>query len=217
MQFKAQEDLAMILPLPVPAGTPEDGVKFVNLKEFPEFFARLDLGFPPPKPTSRSLAAGPKSAPTDSLAVVEVGEFEASFVPTLADFNRLDERFRLPPGTWDQLPLYKTYGFAVFKLKPGAKRVHPMAFEFPRSKPKWLFFPTVHIHDGKLHAKAEFHHTLYCQAGEQESMRLADWEESAQPAGMFLDVKKSQGLIDANGHVYRRRMRGMLKNEDVLV
>src|SRR5207248_7445223 len=95
------------------------------------------------------------------LNVVDVGSFEASFVPTIPDFERLDERFRLPTGTWDQLPQYKQYGFTVFKLKPGAKVIHPMAFEFPRAAPARLFFPTVHIHDGKVHDTATFDHALY--------------------------------------------------------
>ena len=51
------------------------------------------------------------------LRVHDVGLFEASFVPTLADFERLDPRFRLSPGVWEQLPQYRDWGFAVFKLK----------------------------------------------------------------------------------------------------
>ena len=79
-------------------------------------------------------------------------------MPTVKDFARLDERFKLPPSTWDDLPGYKDYGFAVFKLKKGEQKVHPMAFEFPRGDTRKLFFPTVHIHDGKVHQTAGFDH-----------------------------------------------------------
>ena len=106
--------------------------------------------------------------------MVEVGSFVASFVPTVKDFSRLDEQFRLPDGTWDKLPAYKDYGFAVFKLKKGEQKVHPMAFEFPRADKTRLFFPTVHIHDGKVHDQAGFDHVLYCQ-GVDTRMR---WRES---------------------------------------
>jgi hypothetical protein len=58
------------------------------------------------------------------------------------DFSRLDERFRLPVDTWNQLPAHHDYGFAVFKLKPGVATVHPMAFSFPRRDQKTLFFHT---------------------------------------------------------------------------
>ena len=98
-------------------------------------------------------------------------KIEASFVPTIADFDRLDERFRLPKETWHHLPQYNKFGFAVFKLKPGEKRIHPMAFEFPRSDSKRLFFPTVHIHDGEVHATADFDHILYCQQNPDEHFR----------------------------------------------
>jgi len=53
------------------------------------------------------------------LKVEQVGSFEASFVPTLADFQRLDPRFRLPDTVWQQLGRYAKYGFAIFQLKKG--------------------------------------------------------------------------------------------------
>jgi len=151
------------------------------------------------------------------LPVVEVGEFEASFVPSVRDFRRLDERFRLPDATWDQLPLYREYGFAVFKLKQGAKTIHPMAFEFPRANPKKIFFPTVHIHDGKVHPKAAFDHTLYCQVTEAESRQVMDWRESPKLANQFMKVNQAKELIVANRHCYQRKIRGQQKNEDTLV
>jgi len=172
----------------------------------------LRAGFPVPPPTR--LANAPKPSDDRPLAVVEVGSFEASFVPAVKDFARLDERFRLPTEVWDKLPSYKDSGFAVFKLKQGAKRVHPMAFEFPRADPQKLFFPTVHIHDGKVHDKAHFDHALYCQS---DSVKMMQWQESRQPVSMFMKVDNAQGLLDANKHCFRKEMRGDLKNEDILV
>ena len=129
------------------------------------------------------------------LEVVEVGSFEASFVPAIKDFARLDERFRLPTSVWEKLPQYKDYGFAVFKLKKGASKVHPMAFEFPRALKDVLFFPTVHIHDGTVPAKAKFDHSLFCQMeGEAPLM----WEESPGLADGFMKVKETQGIIEGN-------------------
>jgi hypothetical protein len=112
-------------------------VKFIDLKDYPEFFKDMDRGFPvPPPPQAASMSrVMTLSAASRKLEVQQVGDFEASFVPTVGDFARLDERFRLPEGTWKDLPAYKDYGFAVFKLKPGAMRVHPMAFSFPRQDP----------------------------------------------------------------------------------
>src|SRR5262249_5892993 len=151
MTINAANDLAMILPLPVKTPAGEKDVKFIDLKEYPEFFADMEIGFAlAPPSASLSVATGSARAAAPKLEVVQVGNFEASFVPTQKDFSRLDERFRLPPDAWKQLPQYETYGFAVFKLKSGEKKVHPMAFSFPREKARTLFFPTVHIHDGKV-------------------------------------------------------------------
>ena len=137
-------------------------------------------------------------------------------MPSIADFRRLDERFRLPTEVWDKLPAYKDYGFAVFRLKTGEHKIHPMAFEFPRAEPKQLFFPTVHIHDGTVKAKARFHHMLFCQKSADEN--LMRWEESTRPAGMFMkNLDAAQGIVDPAGHCYKKVMIGDLKNEDVLI
>jgi hypothetical protein len=217
MQLKAGSELAMILPLPTPKASPEDAIKFISLEEYEDFFSELLLGFPPPPTRSNSRSLGidtQKSA--KPLEVVQVGSFEASFVPTVKDFSRLDERFRLPADVWTALPQYADWGFAVFKLKPGAQKVHPMAFEFPRANPNRLFFPTVHIHDGKVHDRARFDHVLYCQNTGGE--RVPTWEETRQPAGMFMKkIKKAEGIVAEDAHVYRRTMTGMLKNDDTWI
>ncbi len=217
MNYSAVEDLAMVLPLPVAAGSGEKAVTFIDLERHADVFDKLHLCFPvPPPPDVRS---APKSFPPVAaeakLEVVQVGAFEASFVPTLKDFARLDERFRLPAGTWEALPQYAAWGFAVFKLKPAAKTVHPMAFTFPHAKEtRGLFFPTVHIHDGKVHKKAEFDHTLYAQQSTLHPAALMTWDESPGLAGgVFKDDCKS--LVDLKGHVHRRRMNGKLANDDV--
>lgn len=217
MRFKAGEELSMILPIPTPKGTAEDAVKFINLEKYPEFFADLRKGFPePPSKNGRGPAKGDfKSKDVPKLKVVDVGSFVASFVPSIKDFSRLDERFRLPTEIWDKLPQYKDWGFAVFQLKKGEMKVHPMAFEFPRASKKQLFFPTVHIHDGTVPDKAGFDHMLFCQIDGEDIMM---WEESQQPAEMFMSrIKETQGMIDPKAHCYRKVLKGRYENKDVLV
>jgi hypothetical protein len=215
MQFSSDDDVAMILPIPTPKDSAEDAVKFVNLEKYQHFFDDLLKGFPPPRGKG-----GPKKDDTPApglggLKVVEVGKFVASFVPSLKDFARLDKQFRLPDATWEKLPQYKEFGFAVFKLKKpeqGEQKVHPMAFEFPRADKKLLFFPTVHIHDGTVPAKAKFDHSLYCQTGDSPPM---GWKESPGLADSFVKVRETQGIVDGNAHVYMKEMRGNLDNKDV--
>src|ERR1700722_18340848 len=177
MRFESKQEVAMVLPLPVKPGVGEKAVSFINLKDYPDFFADLDRGFPPPG-IYKSLSDGVPGQGLRSAAkleVYQVGDFEASFVPTVKDFDRLDNRFRLPAGTWKQLRDYHDYGFAVFKLKSGKVKVHPMAFSFPRRDTRILFFPTVHVHDGKVHDKAHFDHMLYCQPSGASQLRLDQW------------------------------------------
>jgi hypothetical protein len=216
MNLDAGEELAMVLPIPVAAGSGEDAVRFVNLQKYERLFDDLDSGFRPPPVFSRTLTGAVASAAAP-LKVLQVGSFEASFVPTEKDFSRLDERFRLSPKAFDELPGYAHYGFAVFKLKPGEQQVHPMAFEFPTASSARLFFPTVHIHDGKVHRKADFDHALYCQSSEMHRLKLSDWTESPRLAVQFMDVEKSAGIVLGDEHCYKRELRGSLPNKDTFV
>jgi hypothetical protein len=216
MHLNAKDELAMILPIPVPKATKDDAVRFINLEKYPEFFAEMRLGFPVVLPPSRGPKPGNEPNAPTALKVVEVGSFVASFVPSVADFKRLDEQFRLSTEVWDKLPNYQGFGFAVFQLKKGEHKIHPMAFEFPRADPKQLFFPTVHIHDGTVKLRARFHHTLYCQNTAEE--KLMQWTESMRPAGMFMTkIDAAQGIVDAEAHCYKKMMVGDFKNEDILV
>jgi hypothetical protein len=221
MAVSARQDLAMILPIPVPKGSKDDAVRFINLEKYPEFFKDMHAGFPPRNHGKGRTLGLPPATAGGKLPVVAVGKFEASFVPSVRDFVRLDERFRLPAAVWDELPQYKDYGFAVFKLKElvkdKTKHVHPMAFEFPRADAKQLFFPTVHIHDGKVHGKAHFDHYLFCQQGEDEQLPLLKWTESTQLARSFMKVAQAKGLVLPDAHCYQLRLSGNLKNADTLV
>ena len=46
MNLRSRIDLAMILPLPVPPGSSEDAVRFINLEGYPDFFQDMQTGFP---------------------------------------------------------------------------------------------------------------------------------------------------------------------------
>jgi len=92
-----------------------------------------------------------------------------------------------------------------------------MAFEFPRADAKKLFFPTVHIHDGQVHAQATFDHTLYCQKREGDALSLPDWRESEFPARQFMAIDRTQGIVEAASHCYRKKIVGQRKNEDILI
>lgn len=159
MNLDSAREVAMVLPLPVAPGSGEDAVKFIDLQAFPHLFDELAALFELP-----SRKGGPALlARKQSLTVHKVGAFIASYVPTVADFARLDRRFRVPDVLFEAVPAYRDHGFAVFQLESGNLTVHPMAFTFPTRSLDRLFFPTVHLHDGTWHAKADFDHALYFQ------------------------------------------------------
>lgn len=210
LDLSAARDVAMILPLPVDRAAGEAGLRFVDLSGYPEFFRDLEQWCGAeiePQPKSR----GGLALPRPRLAVHQVGAYEASFVPRLADMDRLDPRFRVPDTAWAALPAVRDFGFAVFKLPAGRRRrVHPMALRFRTRDPQRLFFPTVHIHDGQVHPTAEFRHALYWQGADGD-------RRSPQPAGAYVQAERCAGLVDAGARVSRMALWGELPNADTWV
>jgi hypothetical protein len=234
MVYAARTDLAMVLPLPVPAGSGEDAVRFIDLRAYPTFFDDLDSGFP----SAFELEAGAikdivMSADLPLLEVHAVGDFEASFVPTMADFARLDPRFRLSDDVWRKLPGYHDHGFAVFKLRAhsshsppagadddelAGQRPHPMAFEFPRRDRSRLFFPTAHVHDGTVYPFAEFGHTLYYQIDPALSRAsLPAHMGTEDPVSAFTDVERAKGVLDPESPCFRFFLSGSHENMDCIL
>ena len=218
MTYAARGPLAMVLPIPVPAGSAGDAVRFISLEACPDFFAELRRGFPT-RYEGGDLGALNAEDTTETeartLKVQEVGAFEASFVPRPEDFGRLDERFRLPAEIWLDLRNYRDWGFAVFKLKETAlANVHPMAFEFPRRDLERLFFPTVHVHHRRLDRSASFDHTLYCQPEPPMNWHLQEWEDSRHAASAFVQCEEARRLLDLDMPCWRVFVDGVRENRD---
>ncbi len=217
MVLQADLDLAMILPLPVPAGTAEADVHFFNMDHWPYFFDHLNHLYPSLVKSIfyKLIAPFMKGDGGERLRRVDVGDYVASFVPTLTDFERLDPCFRLPPETWKQLPDYADYGFAVFQLKPDVKYGHPMTFEFPRRDTDSLFYPTVHVHDGQVYSAANFDHVLYCQAARPpKGWKAGFWHPYDHPV-IYGQEPHERPFLDVMRSVYRRRLQGVLANQDI--
>ena len=226
MALASSSEVAMVLPLPVPPRSAEDAVQFIDFSDYPGFFDDLDTAFPVPegielREAMLSLSFG---AP---LVVHEVGCFEASFVPTHADFSRLDHRFRLSDDVWRALPNYNDWGFAVFKLRPMARRtdLHPMAFEFPQRNENELFFPTVHVHNGQVELSASFDHMLYCQDVPEfrrerwcrSFQPRSNWQESSVPLSEVFDSDPVAGIVLTDRPCHRISITGSYANVDVVI
>ncbi len=230
MDFAAREPLAMVLPLPVPAGTPEDGVRFVDLSGYRTFFADVERAFPVfMLPAAKGGPGFRRSAPArPRLTVHEVGDFVASFVPTAADFDRLEPRFRLAPEVIAALTAQQGFGFAVLQLAATGtgwwrrlwrkvRSLAPVALSFPTRDPGRVFFPTVHVHDGAVHDQADFDHMLYWQGGPPERdglVALGQPMSASGPLGRTVDAARAHGLIDPEAPARRRVLFGRLPNRD---
>jgi hypothetical protein len=220
MNIDAKEPVAMILPLPVVPGSGEDAVKFISLEKHEHMFSTFHYMFEIVMPAARK--GGPRLSlgiQRQTLVVHKVGSFIASYVPSRADFSRLDARFRMPDVLFDAVPAYADYGFAVFQLEPGKKTIHPMALSFPTRAPDQLFFPTVHVHDGTYKPKAKFDHSLYYQTKRRtavgEYMPHGAFEGDA--VGWQAPNERYEGLVEPGDALLRRKLRKRLPNVDTWI
>jgi len=215
MTMDADDELAMILPLPIKSGIGELDVSFIDLSAYADFFEDLEKA----EMVSlkyRSLVERQVTPARPTLLVRNVDSFEASFAPTRADLDRLDSRFRLDAEVWGKLSIYEDFGFAVFKLRPGLKRIHPMAFKFPRRDPQSLFFPTVHVHDGhSVPPLADFDHELFFQSRMPVWLKR-NWFKSTSPAGTFMrQASLPEDLMDCEDSCFLIEIRGQHPNRDI--
>ena len=218
MNLDTSVDVAMVLPVPVARRSGADAMRFVNLSRYKSFFEEIDQLFPKlVAPMSDSWSFSREST---KLRVQTVGAYDASYIPNVEAFSRLDERFRLSAMVWNAFPHYADYGFAVFQLRQGAGRFHPMAFAFSTRDPSQTFFPTMHVHDSKVHATAKFDHVLYAQTANKPD---TDWITSKSVAGQIPGLRtwwghdRSKGIISEEAPMNRLRIVGLHKNADVWV
>jgi hypothetical protein len=216
MRLSVAGDVAMILPVPVPPRAGDDALRFVSLEKYPRLFEDVAKGFEVEMfALAKSGGFAPRARP--KLVVHEVGAFVASYVPSRGDFDRLDARFRLPDSVWAAMGRYDDWGFAVFQLAHGKeKQVHPMAMRFRTREPARLFFPTVHVHDGRFHPTADFDHELYYQDPRLDRPGVAPGRLSAR-ARTFVRIEDTQGLVDGDLPIARRSLHGTLANEDTWI
>jgi hypothetical protein len=241
MAYAAETELSMVLPLPVPPGSAEHAVRFIDLSDYPHFFDDMDRGFETESEEEEPLELMDLGSKANTLKVHDVGDFEASFVPRISDFARLDERFRVPDEVWARLSMYRDYGFTAFKLKATRsiqkrdrwaelfgmnghtssesipQRPHPMAFQFPRRNSTLLFFPTVHVHAGVVERFAQFDHKLYCQTDATSATRPTGWQKSHVPSGAFMHPVLGKEAIDLTLPCWRFSLVGNYENMDCQV
>lgn len=206
MNVDASTEVAMVLPVPRRDG---GQFKFVDFSTYEDVFKDLESLFDDMSDGDELFDPSALGGPA-VLPVQRVGNFDASFVPTMSDFDRIDARFRLASGVWEKLPAYTQWSFAVFKLRPGAHTVHPMGLAFETLFAGKAYFPTVHVHDGAVHADADFDHVLYAQGIAPGS----EWETAGGVTAMKVRTAMTHGFVRSQP-VYRRRVVGRRRNADI--
>jgi len=214
-QVGADRDVAMVLALPVDPRTGENAVRFIDLSGVgaSRLFADLQWLFRAPPRKGAAVSGGVARGAV--LAVHDVGDYEASYVPTGDDFARLDRRFRLSQRLVRALRRRGERGYAVFKLRASdegsTRRLHPLGLVFRTREPGTLFFPTLHVHERTLTETAHFDYVLYAQGAPFPRGRASHAAPDA-----FL-ARRSRGIVAANEPVYRLALRGERDNDDVRV
>jgi hypothetical protein len=96
-----------------------------------------------------------------------------------------------------------------------------MAFLFPTRRPDALFFPTLHVHDGKFHPTAEFDHVLYFQ-GTTRPFRFRGGPEEETTGAMtarecLVRAEATGGLVEGDRPLSRVAITGRHLNADTWI
>lgn len=145
---------AMILPVPAEAGS----IKLYDLSTAEDLFKELNEMF---VVRSRGMSFG-KEDDEDSLEVVQVGNYDVSVAPSVADMKRVNRGvFQLSANVEETLRKHYASGFAfvVAQLRESGKG-HPLAYTHPLAD-KRLFIPTRHEHGPSTQLPKWDHHIFY--------------------------------------------------------
>ena len=215
MTVELDREVAMVLPVPIARGDArDDALTFIDLSGYPDLFEELDAGFAQPQAMSIGSLLGLKTR--QPLVVHQVGAFVASYVPSIADLERLDARFRVPRAVFEAQS-YADWAFAVFQLeRAGAARtIHPMAFVFPTRRPGALFFPDAARPQGREgRADREVRSRVVLPAREATE-DPAGTRRSCRSGSSRLPNVVARGVLDPDAPVHRQlHLHGELPNAD---
>ncbi len=156
---------AMILPVPNPLS-----VELLNFSHYKDIFEDCNKCFRflddsyNDSHNTRALYASASLPSRPPLPVYTVGSYQASIVPSFADFDRLNlkilrvnpEVFKLLKDTYDS-----SFGFIVCQLRTGSHQYHPFAYTHDIHSSRLLFTPTLHYHLGESSVTADWDHIIY--------------------------------------------------------
>lgn len=205
----------MILPVPNKDGNSDKSIKFVDLSSYPNIFDDCRSSFASPMFLSTNSVSFSLSR---SIAIVDVGSYQASIVPSIDEFVFLNSLFKIPENVIEILKKYyaKNFSFIVCKLREGEVKYHPFAYYHELLRHNTLFIPTRHHHPHSI-------------GGTHVEEAISDWDHAFYAANVTndserpftscrIDMKKLPSFfnypIDSMSEWSRT---GLKKNEDVMV
>lgn len=231
-QYAASDELAMVLPIPAALGS--SSIELIDMSSRRKFFEALEALFS--DPYTKSLGGrGRFMTRGGPLPVISCGDYLVSICPRQEDMKQLHPMFQVDSDIWDDESLqhYRSYSFVVAKLKAGTQKMSPLAFSFVSKLASAVYFPTLHVHDGRLPARAEFDHTLYLEAPPYSSVsqleRDSQFEAVYGGPGEAWELYKGwriresdvsdplEGFLHNDRHLTRRVINGEQHNGDILV
>jgi hypothetical protein len=222
MEIAAPTAAAMVLPVPVDTRDydpdnpdAEDIIDFIDLSDYRQIFDDMERSFP-----QADRPRGITKLYRSPLPTVPVGDYVASFVPNYEAFERLDPLFRLSPTAVTAMQRaadYRHCGFAVFQLRDIATptQIQPMAYTYCTNRPRQLFFPTLHLHDGHdVPEVAEFDHQLYMQQSQHFD---TGWKVGTHEGALAVSLRESHGLLRRGRRLLRGTFYGKFPNRDTII
>ena len=155
-QVNMTNPTAMILPFPYG----NKGAKLIDLSSYPQIFDDLSQVFVQFEYLTNSY--GSRGVSRGMIAVHQIGSYSVSIVPTINDFERLQNQvFGLDPNLFEMLKgKYPDHaGYIVCLMNQNAK-FHPIAYVTRRPQAQQLFVPTYHYH-GHVETHPDWDHEIY--------------------------------------------------------
>ncbi len=218
---KSTKENAMILPVPLTGSA--DDIELLDLKAEKDFFKDMYNLFPleeseaeDDRPKAKAKGKGKAMLP-----VYKVGDYDVTIVPDTDSFNQVDDdAFTLNKRIVGMLMYLYPENFAFLVCKFGGdskeKHMHPLGYIHDRVDGANLFVPTVHIHDGEMHAEEHFDHRIYsfntsmdnkADAGDETLQKMYD-------TYTFLQRLDVQSHADLN-NLYLYEIEGSHENKDI--
>lgn len=222
--------------LPVPSTKEGADISLVSMEGAEDLFKVLNEIY---TPRARSMGLSKsKSRETFSLEVKKVGDYDVSIVPSLRDFDRLSDIFKVSENVSEILESNYSNGFSfVVAMLNKTGSFQPLAYTHEMPRDLKMFVPTRHEHGDDEEGLPDWDHTIYINSfadpthhikQEIDSVVFRDFREKPlqklieETSDIIPGLKKVRIPSDFesffnSGRVSRIRVIGYNENSDLII